>query len=327
MLSYFCGLQLCAQQAHFSQYYSAPLYINPAHTGNTEQSRFALAYRLQWPAIPGAFQTSYASYDVNLSSINSGLGVMVLDDRSGSGALSFTSVHATYAYNIAFNRKVFARAGLGVGYNQRVLDVTRLTFTDQLLRGGGVATAENVTSLSTRFVNFKLGGILYTRKSWLGVSLSNINKPNESLLNTTATLPNLFFLEMGHVTSLKKTVKRKDAKLLTTALHYRAQDKFDQLDFGLYYTQYPIFFGLWYRGLPLIKSYQKGYANNDAVIAIFGLDYRFLKISYSYDLTVSRLAANTGGSHELGLTYEYVDPRKRKRKKRSYRFNVPCAKF
>ena len=55
-----------AQEPQYSQFYAAPLYLNPAFTGNTEGTRFAAIYRNQWPAVSGTFQSVSASLDLNL---------------------------------------------------------------------------------------------------------------------------------------------------------------------------------------------------------------------------------------------------------------------
>jgi hypothetical protein len=56
-----CGLLTCmaavGQDYQFTQFYAAPVNLNPAFTGNTTQSRLVMNYRNQWTAIPGAFVT------------------------------------------------------------------------------------------------------------------------------------------------------------------------------------------------------------------------------------------------------------------------------
>ena len=66
--------------------------------------------------------------------------------------------------------------------------------------------------------------------------------------------------------------------------------------------------------------------NNDAIAVLVGLSIpdRNFRIGYSYDVSISRLAANTGGAHEISIIYEAAS---RKKKRRSRRFLVPCAKF
>jgi hypothetical protein len=97
------------------------------------------------------------------------------------------------------------------------------------------------------------------------------------------------------------------------------------LDFGAYFEREPFFAGLWYRGLPLFKRYDRGYANRDALAVLMGFTVNDLRVGYSYDVTVSRLAGHTGGAHEITLGYEIVE--KRRKRAMSKRRIVPCAKF
>ena len=46
-----------AQDPQFSQFYAAPLYLNPAFAGSSELARVGINYRNQWPAMPGNFVT------------------------------------------------------------------------------------------------------------------------------------------------------------------------------------------------------------------------------------------------------------------------------
>ena len=120
-------------------------------------------------------------------------------------------------------------------------------------------------------------------------------------------------------------IKLLNKKEVFTAVHYKSQGKFDQLDIGAYYSHSPFVFGFWYRGL-LGKSYAPGYTNNDAIIALVGLTIpnRNFRIGYSYDITASRLSSDAGGAHEISIIYEAASKRE---KRKNRRFLVPCAKF
>ncbi len=68
-----------------------------------------------------------------------------------------------------------------------------------------------------------------------------------------------------------------------------------------------------------------GYANNDAIAVMAGFKVGDWRFGYSYDITISRLAMNSGGAHEVTTILELAD--KRKKKSMSRRRVVPCAKF
>jgi hypothetical protein len=52
-----------AQDFHYSQFYAAPLYLNPALTGSTELSRVGVNYRKQWPGLAQDFSAYSAYFD------------------------------------------------------------------------------------------------------------------------------------------------------------------------------------------------------------------------------------------------------------------------
>ena len=66
-----------AQDPQYSQFYAAPLYLNPAFAGSTGQNRMGINYRNQWPSIDANFNTISAFYDTYMEDINSGLGVLL----------------------------------------------------------------------------------------------------------------------------------------------------------------------------------------------------------------------------------------------------------
>ncbi len=68
------GETVTAQDPQFSQFYAAPLYLNPAFAGSTGQARVGANYRNQWPAIDANFNTFSAFADFYIEDKNSGCG-------------------------------------------------------------------------------------------------------------------------------------------------------------------------------------------------------------------------------------------------------------
>lgn len=320
-----------SQDAQFSQFYAAPIYVNPAFTGSTIEHRLAANYRLQWPTIPGGFKAYHFSYDYNADKINSGIGISALREESGSFGLTTNLIALSYAYRFEVKRDLFIMAGMKFGYGFRNIDFSKLVFNDQL-ESGSPNTRDNNAFLqeTVTYPDISAGILIYSPKYWFGASLNHMNTPNQTLLRgdqSVSELPMKFSMHGGYVFKIKDAiVNRTGANNVTAAFQYKAQERFDQLDIGLYYTNNPLVFGVWYRGIPLFKSYEPSYANNDAFIALVGYtipDYN-INIGYSYDITVSRLAANTAGAHEISIVYEVASKRK---KRRNRKFIVPCAKF
>ena len=319
-----------AQDAQFSQFYAAPLLINPALTGNTVQSRFSLNYRNQWPEVPNsrAFNSYAFAYDHNFENYNSGLGLMVFRDQAGLAALTNTNVSLSYAYKLRITRHLSMKTGLQFGAVNRSIDFSQLVFNDQLQKGGGTSSAEtDFGNHSKYYMDINAGGILYTRQWWTGLAIHHINKPDISLLGQGSKLAMRFSLHGGYKIPLKKDIKKRIISELTFATNYKHQGTRDQLDIGGYFSYVPVVFGIWYRGVPG-KKIESGIGNYDAVIVMLGYRNNGFAVGYSYDLTISKLsAATSGGSHEISAALEIASPKNKRKRRRRSRFMIPCPKF
>lgn len=313
------------QDAQFTQFYAVPTYLSPAFAGTGLQTRFGLAVRDQWPAFPGAFVSTNFAIDHYMPGVNSGVGLLVSHDKAGSGALRYSSVTGQYAYEIELKRKVFLRPALQLGWANHAVDYSKLVFGDQLARGGTVGTYEYLNGTSINYADLGAGLLFFTPRLWAGMGLHHLNRPNQSLLGNEARMPVKFSLHGGWRTTFRTPVIKEHPQSLVLAFNYKAQEKYDQLDVGGYFERSPFYAGLWYRGIPLLKRYAPGYANRDALAVLAGVIVNDLRIGYSYDLTISRLAGQSGGAHEITLGYEMAS--RGKKRSMSRRRVVPCAKF
>ncbi len=311
-----------AQDPQFTQFYAAPMYLNPAFTGVTYEHRFVANYRNQWPGISKTYQTYMASYDYNMSDINSGLGITVMQDKAGTAGLTHSQFGVNYAYHFKVTKFSEIRLGANLNYNMKRIDFTKLKFNDQISTGSGISSeASNYEQLN--FMDFAAGALLNSTEYWLGLSAKHLTQPNSSLTGDRVPLPISLSLHGGYRFIIEQ--KSKELKrYFSPAFNYRHQQKYDQLDLGVYYYHLPLNVGLWYRGLPF-KKYEPTYSSRESIALLIGFDITQynLRIGYSYDITVSKLGiSNSWGAHELSIVYEIA-----KKKKRSRRVLVSCPKF
>jgi type IX secretion system PorP/SprF family membrane protein len=255
-------------------------------------------------------------------------GLIVGADDAGTGGLKTTIINPSIAYETKIGKFWGIRAGIQPGITIKSINFNKLVFGDQIARGGSsnpssVATVEDPTQ-SKAFVDLGAGALIYSNKFWIGTSFFHLNKPNESLLsNDEVILPIKYSVHAGTKLALNAEEKDPDLKKsISIVAHYRGQNEFDQLDVGVYYTQYIFNVGLWYRGLPGVKSYKPGYSNHDAFATVIGLQKDRLNIGYSYDVTISQLATLTKGAHEITLSYQFCKVKEKKK-----RLVVSCPKF
>jgi len=313
-----------AQDPQFSQFYAAPQYLNPALTGNTFQDRIALNYRLQWPGVQPGYETYMAAYDHRFSKVNGGIGGMVMRDKAGTSGLTTTLVGLSYSYEARINYRRAVRFGVRAGYGNKSVNPDGYLFADQVIRDNAARTIESNLIAQVSYFDMAAGAMFYTEQFWAGISMSHLNRPDQSLmLEGTAPLAVRTSTHVGYRFGIDGRHFSKSDSRMTLAAHYKMQGEWDQFDIGAYIEQGGITGGIWYRGLPVVKAYRPGYSNDESLILMAGLlvDEQF-RFTYSYDITISKLTMKSGGAHELSLIYEW--PRKAKNRKHKI---VPCPKF
>jgi type IX secretion system PorP/SprF family membrane protein len=318
-----------AQDPEFSQYYAAPLYLNPAFTGTTMDHRFIANYRNQWPNVAQGYSTYAASYDYNLQSLNSGFGFMAIQDQAGSAGMKSTEFNFLYSYKWNVSSKWIISSGLNFGYAVRSIDFNKLIFADQLQLGSSQTLPTSDPSLTnsgnSHYFDFKAGLLAYNRNFWLGFAANHINQPNRSLVNSEAYVPMKLTLHGGvRIPLYTGAFKRDRIPVLSPSFVYKQQGNFQQLDVGAYLLYEPIIFGLWFRGIPLLKNTDNN-PRRDAAVIILGFQLNRFEIVYSYDFTISELGPVSGGAHEIAMKYRFEIAAHSKTKK-PQKF-IPCPTF
>jgi type IX secretion system PorP/SprF family membrane protein len=315
-----------AQDPQFSQYYNAPLYLNPAFTGTGEHSRVGGNYRNQWTGTNSPFITYSVFADHNFEPKKIGLGVLLKKDRQASGGLTANDFSVLGSYRVDVSHKLTFRPGLQASIVSKDANYNSFTFGDQYdnngLTGAGSIDYTNKNVQRFTYFDFSAGGLLYTKEFWIGAAVNHLNRPKQSFYREDFHLDPKISLHGGYKFFLEKQRFNgfKVERSIIPTFNYRHQGRYDQLDVGVYALYDPVMFGLWYRGIPL-KSYQAGFGNNEALVFMAGLHYNGLTIGYSYDITLSKLNGS-GGSHEISIIYEWAHPY-RKRIGRP----IPCPKF
>ena len=278
------------QDPEFTQFYSNPLYLNPAFAGSKVCPRVAVNHRNQWANLSGSFVTTSASYDQMVSSISGGLGVLVMTDNAAK-TMKTTRFSGMYAYNQAVTRKFSINLGVEATFFQKSIDWDKLTFGDMIDdRRGFVYPSNDIRRDAPKSgIDFSAGAIGYTENFFFGFAAHHITEPEETLISGESKLPMKLTGHAGAIIPIGSGGKYKssDASVSPNIL-FRQQGTFTQLNMGVYIKKGPLTGGIWYR-------------NQDAFITSLGIETDFFKIGYSYDVTVSKLSLASGGSHELSL--------------------------
>jgi type IX secretion system PorP/SprF family membrane protein len=327
-----------AQDPQFSQFYAAPLYLNPALTGGTSQARAGINYRNQWPAIDANFTTMSAYFDYFIEDKNSGVGVILTRDREGLAGLTSLSLGLQYSYEIQITKYLGFRPGAQVALFNRDVNFDKLTFGDQFdPLTGQIISQESAETFNTQssktFIDLSFGGVLFTKNAWLGVSVWHLTQPNQSLIGEESKLPIKLSLHGGFKFYMRPGVAgsgvyaREAERSIAPAFQYRHQGEWDQMDLGVYFTFEPLVVGTWYRGVPFKNL--GGVVNNESLVLLLGFVKLGAKdainIGYSFDYTISKLGPGSGGAHEFSLVYTW--PMRNPRKPPKDKLVIPCPDF
>lgn len=297
------SIECYSQDPQFSQLYSIPLYMGPSFAGSSGGTRVGLNFRDQWPAVDKDFISYSLSADHFFAKSNNGIGLLLFRDHSGMGKLTTTSISLQYAYAFNITKELSIRPGLQFTLANRQINYSQLVFGDQIsLEGTKPASIEPSLDENKNYIDFGSSLLLNHNKYWLGVNFDHINRPNQSLNGQVSRIPLKLNIFGGFKFVVKKRGFRTFKRNVYAMFQYKMQEEYKQAYLGFYWENNNIITGIWYRGIPFTRTWKK-YLNNDAAVFLVGYKFRQFSMGYSYDFTVSRLAGNSAGSHEVSLVW------------------------
>ena len=306
-------LEAQAQDPSFTQFYSNPIYLNPALAGSTGCPRIVSNYRNQWPQLTGNYITSAVAYDSYVKSISGGLGIIALHDMQGQATIQTSMIGGVYSYNLKVNRKFSIMVGARAAYFQKFLDWDKLTFGDMIdPRRGFIYQTGDVPRGNGRrgFFDVSAGAVGFGKNYYFGIAAHHLNRPDESMILGTSRLPMRITGHAGAEIKLGPRGRYTNTTSILPNIIYQYQNGFQELNIGTYIKYGDFTVGAWYR-------------NRDAFILLFGVNFEKFKLGYSYDLTVSKLGNGiSGGSHEVSLGMNL----KCRKKAKNFR-KISCPSF
>ncbi|MCX6247141.1 MAG: PorP/SprF family type IX secretion system membrane protein [Bacteroidetes bacterium] len=311
------------QDPNYSQFFSTPLYYNPAYTGINTGVRARFTFRDQWPNLPVDFRSYYFSADLGDRNLpgSGGLGLIVNSDNEGIGFIKNLSVGLTVGVRIPITATVVTQVGIKAAIVQKTLNWNDFVFSDQLSeKYGNIYQSAFVPPDANKkvFPDFGAGGLLQFANpegnvtGVAGFAVDHIFKPDESFLSTaSAPLPRKYVAHLdvviaaggGSSSSMYASGGSNDPLKINPGIIYQNQDKINSLELGFNMLKYNIYLGGWFK---------TGLNNNpsSAIALLAGYRYTFaedmsIKFMYSYDLMTSGSMQGLGGAHEISLILEF----------------------
>ena len=302
------------QAPQFSQFYASPLLIAPSFAGNSLGSRAFVSYRDQWAKLPGSYVTYSVAIDNNFYAINSGFGLVVMNDVAGSARLGSASVKGLYSYRFNLSDDWRIRPGISFSITQRALNYSKAIFPDQITESGVDDTTIEQAAKPYNFFDASSSVVVYNRRLWLGLCVDNLMRPNASFARLSARLP-MLWSQFGGINFPLPNNVGKIPEIVTLNYLFKTTSTYRQLDVGVNWYRAPLLLGIAWRGLPATDKYH----SYDALIFSIGVAFNDMSLGYSYDYTISKLGPATGGSHEITFSYSFNEGNKTNRKG-----SIPC---
>ncbi len=305
----FSTIDLKAQDPQFSQFYSNPLYLNPAFAGTSSYPRIVSNYRNQWPSSGNTFVTYNVSYDQYITGMKGAIGFQTLYDREVNGNINTVQSSFVYCYHVKVNDRLFFTSALQAGFILKQFNTKDLIFPGMINQENGTVNgnyAIPVESGQKIFPDFTFGMVGQRDDVYFGFSLSHLTQPNQSIVegDRIGNLPMKYTLHVGAKSQdYVRSLFSKGFSLSPNAI-YQQQGVFKQLNLGMYAVTNSLTFGAWYRN--------NLSARPDAIIGMIGYSTQFMQLGYSFDYVLSDLSTFSMGSHEVSLIF-YLGKNLRKR--------------
>ena len=314
LITIFGGLQLTAQDIHFSQVGNSPLNISPALTAVFSGDVRAVGnYKSQWRSVPVSYMTFSGSYELkylNKKFPNSlfGGGIIFDHDKAGYGDLSMSRIGLNLAYTHRLSQQLFMTGGFQFSIAQRMFKPQQLSFDSQYngdVFDAGVDSGEIFENTRFAFLNFSGGLNFHFQKPEkrirldFGGAVFNLNEANQSFFNSKNDIR---LQRRMHIYGIGNMMLGEKVDLVGLGM-ISVQDTYSEKIFGL---------GLkYYLSTVMSKelSIQLG-ANlrvGDAVIPNIEIEYRnTYKVAISYDVNTSNFNEATSGKGSPEFTFIYT---------------------
>ncbi len=299
------------QDAQYSQYIFNGIYINPAYAGYRERININATYRNQWTGVNGAPKGFTLAADALMPNERVGLSLVMSTEQLG--AQKNISAFANYAYRLPLNEEETSKLafGLGLGVMQSGLNGDMLNPTDL---GDNYIPNGTVKQIVP---DIHAGVFFSTPRMYIGASVNNlIGKyilDKRSLDYNFPTPKPHFYLTGGvlipmveYAIDFKPFFLIKDDIKGPTVMDINA----------FFLLKQVLWLGAGYRtGINLYKkpALQGDFNSKNALIGMAEIFVsQQLRLGYSYDHSMSKLAGYAGSTHEISISWNFYTTKEKR---------------
>ena len=314
-----------AQDKHFTQFYAAPLTLNPALTGAFSGSyRIGGTYRDQWRnALDNPYVTFKTAIDVRFPVTLDrrykdafAVGLLFYSDKVSSIDFNTNQIALSGAFHKSLDQdnKQYLSAGFQAGIAQRNVNYENLTFGDQFnaVDAYEFATAEDLPENNFSFGDFNVGvNYAITPKKGLsffvGAAMHHVFEPQVTFFPIDDGGDSKLFAKYSAQLSAEVPLSYRVS--LIPRFLFALQGPHTEMNAGTNfrvkindYNSSAIHVGGWVRP---VGNADDSYGI-DAVIAMFGLELNSVLIGLSYDVNLTDLTTTQQGQGALEISVTYI---------------------
>ena len=305
---FFSLSSIYAQDPIFTQYFMIPESFNSSFAGAKEGPKAGIIHRTQWPRLNFSINTQFAYVDNWFEDLNSGIGISVLNHKETTTRYNFTQVNLNYALKFQINDDWFFIPSLSLGYGNKSFGFQDLLLGDQINISNGVINSTSIDPIllneKMNFFDISTSLLLNNERSWVGLTLKHLNRPNISMAFNDNNNLDMFLsihssIEFPLNTNFGRMGNEDSLYLLTNFMH---QGEYNRFDIGPQYVNGHLSFGLLAATNPIRTNPNSHFLTS--LNAFVGLKYEGFKFGYSYDFSTSQIG-RTGGVYEISISYEF----------------------
>lgn len=316
-----------AQDFHYSQFYNAPLHLNPALTGVFNgDTRIMGNYKSQWTDVPVDYKTVTLAVDKRFLGVSQDNGyfaggVAFNYDRAGDSRLTWANLDLNLSYTRAFSQQVVLTVGGKAAGIQRSFSEDNLRFDSQFSDARGrfdpeLPNRESFDRDGNFFLDFSVGANLRLQQKQtsylvfrndrrskldIGVALHHLTAPDQNFYDDEAVpLERRLSPYAIGVFQIPNT-----ALDLMGAITFQNQGSFYDETVGMAGLRYWVKNTLAKQVSVMAGMGLRRDSNQDAYWPTFEVTYDNWRVGLNYDFNTSRfdIATENRGGLELSVRY------------------------
>jgi len=311
-----------AQDKHFTQFYAAPLTLNPALTGAFNgKYRASAIYREQWRNVLDAPYVTFASaidvkFDIELDSRYKdavAVGLLFYNDKVNGIDFSTNQIALSGAFHkgLDFDKTQFLSIGFQGGIAQRNINYEDLIFDDQFndIDGFEFATGEDLPENNFTFTDLSVG-LNYTyspsnRTSFFaGFAMHHVLQPQVTFYSEEEGGDSRLFSQYS--AQLSASIPLADLLSISPRFLIASQGPHLEINTGANlrfqfdsFGSTALHLGSWVRPV----GNEDNSIGLDALVLMAGIELNAVLVGLSYDLNLDNISTARQGAFELSVTY------------------------